>query len=1369
MGKNKFCFIVVLLLSVGFVLHSKPSATQGRHFVIGFMQNEIYRTDLTPTFYLSIFISPLRNDTVTVSIPGLTPSVYLMSAGQIREIAIDKSFEITNIGVNRNKLIDITSKSPIIVWAYSSKNQSSDAYVALPVSIWGDEYRVVSMGNDMYNGRQRLILDNCIDSLGRVLNETKYKEQLTPRSSEFLVMASFDSTIVEYFPTCNTRNGVAKGDTGRVILNAGDCFLVQGEAGALGTNDLTGTLVLSSNPVGVVSGHMRTSVRQGLDHPYDTKDHIVDMLPPIRAWGKNFVSVPFVDGQNVSTSNYRLLCNSGDLIKIIAAEDNTRINYSVQITDSTLEDRVATIRYAGDFIEIEVASPTIWSSDKPIMVSQLMMHKGYEGESYNYDPAIIVLTPIEQYIEETTFTYPNNNRIANQYIAHCFIAITDSVGIYNLNFNNARLNESTANVWGKRIGNSKYYWLMKVFERGTHTINAVRGNFSGIIYGHGPRDSYAMTLGKRLNDPYNVDTIPPLISVDSACGVFRIRISDVKNDDANATGIEWGTVNNIINYDISEFVISDTATVIDIVATPIDTTQDGSFRIEFTDKNLNVATDNFRYTGFNVERPTEHNFGMLKWNSPTEATLRIRNNGTGIIRLLSMQQSADSRIKATIQQNLPHIIYRNDSLEIEIIFTPDASLNPVDTKIGLTFECNKIEIPLIGKISAPGLLADDLDFGKVRLYDTKTLSGKIHNAGNISIVISNVKKDIEEVAFEWSFNKSFPSDVAIDDSINFSVNFTPTEERNYIVNSMVENDNDIDCDFYVKGIGGRPKIENIEIDWGKRRIGTENDTTIYIVNAGSFNDTINYKTEISITHNSDLSADSIKKIQNIIIGEQDSVIANYSFIPADKMPLENVFELASKWTYHNPITATFKAQGTIPEYEAYNYDFGEVPILSNILHHHNCVFSFGNEALTIDSIVLIGGDANSFEIDYEILYDLFIDPNEYLKIPITFAPTFKGEHKIFLEITHDANPNYIRTKDTIEIYGICITENSDLIVDLEIPMLHSCVTEEALLNIKNIGEASIIIDSVLLIGQPDIFYSAFKNNPANQLPLELQHNENISFPINIYAERDKIGTLTTEIFYNSENKIVVSKPIEPITSTIISTATSTLVIPTNTILPGDTLYLICQSNISQKSENNFEYKINLNVNKTMLFCLQESCYISINNNGTNYSYSVNVTQYIDKIEFSLPTDFFEINGNATFQFELPFLVLLAAEKETTIEYELISDRCYYSGASNLDVKVSPVCMDSTRLLVFDGFPYASINQNPTNDEIDLTINLLEKDTVSVVIYDLLGNEVHRIDDNIYEKGKHNIKIKLTDISNSIYFVQTKSNTINTTQKIVVQR
>ena len=79
---------------------------------------------------------------------------------------------------------------------------------------------------------------------------------------------------------------------------------------------------------------------------------------------------------------------------------------------------------------------------------------------------------------------------------------------------------------------------MKRLSVGAHKLICTDGYFSGIIYGHGFRDSYSMTLGARLNDPNKVDTIPPILTAIDSCGHYKITITDIVDDDENATGID---------------------------------------------------------------------------------------------------------------------------------------------------------------------------------------------------------------------------------------------------------------------------------------------------------------------------------------------------------------------------------------------------------------------------------------------------------------------------------------------------------------------------------------------------------------------------------------------------------------------------------------------------------------------------------------------------------------------------------------------------------------------------------------------------------------------------------------------------------------
>ena len=110
-----FSLIVIVVSTFSLQLNTKPSANQGRHFMVAFMQNEIDRSDIDGSSFASIFISAIQSDTVTIAVPGKNPTTVILSANQVYEVGNQSNLEVRNIGKNVNKLIDIRSKHPIVV------------------------------------------------------------------------------------------------------------------------------------------------------------------------------------------------------------------------------------------------------------------------------------------------------------------------------------------------------------------------------------------------------------------------------------------------------------------------------------------------------------------------------------------------------------------------------------------------------------------------------------------------------------------------------------------------------------------------------------------------------------------------------------------------------------------------------------------------------------------------------------------------------------------------------------------------------------------------------------------------------------------------------------------------------------------------------------------------------------------------------------------------------------------------------------------------------------------------------------------------------------------------------------------------------
>src|SRR5205823_50680 len=113
-----------------------------------------------------------------------------------------------------------------------------------------------------------------------------------------------------------------------------------------------GSLITADKPVGVLSGHVRTSVTSDTNL---SKDHVIEMLPPINTLGKRYMAVPFARRQG------------GDVLRVIAASNG---NTNVKFTSVTGATASAYTTGFGDFLDFDLNFVTLIESDQPVLVVQ---------------------------------------------------------------------------------------------------------------------------------------------------------------------------------------------------------------------------------------------------------------------------------------------------------------------------------------------------------------------------------------------------------------------------------------------------------------------------------------------------------------------------------------------------------------------------------------------------------------------------------------------------------------------------------------------------------------------------------------------------------------------------------------------------------------------------------------------------------------------------------------------------------------------------------------------------------------------------------------------------------------------------------------
>lgn len=78
--------------------------------------------------------------------------------------------------------------------------------------------------------------------------------------------------------------------------------------------------------------------------------------------------------------------------------------------------------------------------------------------------------------------------------------------------------------------------------------------------------------------------------------------------------------------------------------------------------------------------------------------------------------------------------------------------------------------------------------------------------------------------------------------------------------------------------------------------------------------------------------------------------------------------------------------------------------------------------------------------------------------------------------------------------------------------------------------------------------------------------------------------------------------------------------------------------------------------------------------------------------------------------------------------------------------------------------------NPASQNTKLSFNLIERNKVSVLVYDILGNLVSTLShDNEFEKGNHTVNLNTSDLSSGIYYVSLEINGAKETKKLVINK
>ncbi|NQU87057.1 MAG: IgGFc-binding protein, partial [Mariniphaga sp.] len=446
-------------------------STEGTDFWFGFMESRNYHNN----HYLEITVTSRETTNFTITIgPQETPfnGTYIVNGNSSRQVKIPWD-QVEALGSEsiQDKGIHLIAEKPVNVYALNWDANSADVAVIYPVESLGTEYFAM-----------------CYDPRIHESNSGNYGNG---RNSEFLIVASKDSTIVEIIPSVVT-DSLRKADSlFAVTLNEGQVYQVQSMnfENLAGQGDLTGSYIKSNKPIAFYSGSLATTIPSA--NGISAWDHIYEQIPPLHSWGREFYTVP-------------LKTREQDRYRIMASEDNTTINISglsaIKLNSGEFEEFV-----------FYYNQPKRIFADKPIMVAQYSQSQSVD-RSYtggNGDPFMIILSPISQSKNDVTFVAYDSDQIVNY-----------SVNIITLTAEISNLVLDGQNIQGglfHQFSGTEYSYAQITINPGTHRIynkNPDRG-FLAYVYGFGGVESYGygvgfnldlvLDLGKSIN--FNGDTL----------------------------------------------------------------------------------------------------------------------------------------------------------------------------------------------------------------------------------------------------------------------------------------------------------------------------------------------------------------------------------------------------------------------------------------------------------------------------------------------------------------------------------------------------------------------------------------------------------------------------------------------------------------------------------------------------------------------------------------------------------------------------------------------------------------------------------------------------------------------------------------------
>jgi hypothetical protein len=753
--------ILIALLCV-FSLAGVRSATaqgntsMGTDFWVGFMPNFSGGRNVT-----QLFLASGTANTVKVTV-GNSTTKYTLAANtaitaDLNGLGVDRTPEVaTSNGVH------ITSTAPLTVYGYNVWDGgagflggSPDGFLALPTAALGTKYYTVNYYDGNFAG---------VKTVG-----------------EFVIVAPQDNTTVTITVKAHTKDASGAeshqpGDKWTVTLMKGQTYMVQSTGNYIGDDDLTGSLVESSKPVAVLSGHQISAITVDMS----SADHLLEMPPPVDKWGTQYFDMPMAG---------RTRC--GDYIRIMSGEDGNQITYNGNGPFSL---------NAGEWAELPTTLvATVFKSinHKKFLVTQYSYSQGFNGDPGLADPFMILMTAQEQFEKRMIFRTPLPAK--NGSFVNYLTVISQLDSLYTIKINKQGITSYGAVGQQSFPGTNPVMAAIRVKIPGGSNSYVATANvpFGMYQYGFSDYEGYGWPTGQAVN-VVSPDTLPPLESRIGTCGNYTAKLIEGRHqpkfsfEDTRIAEVSMITevadprwskpaINYLFTLDPNFYSGDSTASY---TLSVIDPLQDAYAAIYTVDRAGNDTVYEYIYAApkITLSPAPPFAFGSVLVQSDSCQTITITNAAKQPVNLFGTHIMGKGKggIYKLTPASLTKTLAPGETAQLTICYTPNDTgiVNATFDSLVVGLDCDSVIYALSGQGITPLIYTADLNFGVVDTGKTKCMDMKVSNKGTAPLTIT--KADLLNNAdFSVDAAQVFPIVIQPGQSVMISYCFHPTHNGSF--------------------------------------------------------------------------------------------------------------------------------------------------------------------------------------------------------------------------------------------------------------------------------------------------------------------------------------------------------------------------------------------------------------------------------------------------------------------------------------------------------------------------------------------------------------------------------------------------------------